>query len=124
MSLELKKLITVADKTNKRTGQLFGDRFGGSVTVHRPTLAEAPLIELRYASYLNSCGTPDFSVLPEAVFLIARLRAILSTIAEGELPSWLNFGEVYDDDDVIDALTALFQEVTAFLESFRSRKNS
>lgn len=121
MGLPQKHSFCLADKTDPKTGQPFGDRYAGSFVFHRPSLGEQGRIATLAASTMNQFGAGgdragDFWSIVYSAFAFLK-------IAGEATPPWWDLDRMADEEDE-RAILAVWEEVNRWLRSFRSSGDS
>lgn len=119
--MENRHVFSIAQKENPLTGKPFGDQFAGSFTIRRPTIGDKMRIELRDAASMNAYGSVHPQQITEGTRLICWAFATLSVVGE-ERPEWFDQERLHSEDDEV-AVLAVYQEVAAWLATFRRRED-
>jgi hypothetical protein len=115
--------FTIADKMMPGTDTPFGPEYEGQFKIRRPSIADKKIIALKDAASMNIYGPVNFAQIGEGTKLLSYICTFVSHIAEDELPKWFDPDKLYSGEDE-DAILAVWEEVQAFLATFRLPKNS
>lgn len=113
------KSFSVASLPDKPSENPFGSDYAGEFSLRRPSLLDKRNIALKEASQYSMYGNISPDHVDEGVKFLSYIITYVSEIATKPLPEWFAMDKVITEKDE-RAIMAVWQEVTAFLESFRS----
>jgi hypothetical protein len=117
--------FSIESKINPVTNQPFGPKYGGNFNIRRPSILDEAMIENRMAAERNSFGIVNPEQIPDVHDRISRVFCTIHQLATETLPAWFNRSSLFLDDETdMKAIGAVNQEVSGFLTSFRSIKDS
>jgi len=99
----------------------FGLEYTGQFTVRRPTLGDKKAIALKDAASMSVYGPVDMQAVGEGTKLLSYIVTFVTHVSEGVLPPWFSLDKLYSEKDEA-AIMAVWEEVTAFIDTFRPRK--
>lgn len=114
--------FTIADKLMPGTETPFGEQYAGQFNIRRPSISDKKTIALKDAASMNIYGPVNMAQLGEGTKLLSYICTFVRHVAEKELPEWFDPDKLYSEEDE-DAILAVWEEVQAFLATFRLPKN-
>lgn len=123
MQAAMKTSFNIESKVCPSTKEPFGAKYKGQFSIRRPSLEDKRIIGIKNAATLSQFGPIAPGTLSEGTELTNYIFSFMSVAAEGKLPEWFDLAKMYDDTDE-EAVYAVWEEVTAFLATFRRTKDS
>ena len=114
--------FSIQNTLDPETKLPFGEKYAGQFTVRRPSAHDKKMIALKDAASMSVYGAVDIRLIGEGTKLLSYIDAFIKHQAVGDLPEWFGMDQVYDDTDE-NAVLAVWEEVQAFLATFRLPKN-
>lgn len=99
------------------TDSVFGPKFSGSFTIHRPSLRDKCDVALRRAAAMSIHGAASPDMFNEATSLTFYIFAFFATVADKELPAWFDAKQIFTEEEEV-AVYAVWAEVNRWLETF------
>lgn len=118
MSIPASKTFNICNRISSITGKEFGEKYGGSFVLRRPSLLDKKNIALRDAVSMSSAGEVDITLVGQGTRLISYIFSFVETVAEHPLPEWFNMATLYDEEDE-EAVLAVWEETSLMLDTFR-----
>lgn len=110
--------FSIENEINPNTKQPFGNKYAGTFTIRRPSLADKNTADIKKAAMLAAYGTVNPAMLSEWTKSSTYIFSLVTTIATDKLPEWFDLGKVFDESDE-DAFMAVWAEVGKFQDTFR-----
>jgi len=113
--------FSIEQTINPVTGEPFGQKYGGSFQVRRPSIADRRNIALKEAAIRNTFGTVNPGQVTPGLDFVTYIEIYVNTVSEQQPPAWFNLATMFDESDEA-AMGAVWDEVQKFVDSFRSGK--
>lgn len=97
----------------------FGSKYAGKFAIMRPSIKDKLTISLKDAAAMSAYGisNPE-QMLSEGIKLLSYIVNFVEVSATAPVPEWFDLTKMYEDEDE-EAILAVWNEIKAFLESFR-----
>ena len=120
MSLAMTKEFSIENVVCHTTQKPFGAKYAGKFSIRRPSLLDKRTIALRDAATMSEFGPTNPDLVGNGAKLLSYAVTFVEVVATAPTPEWFDMSKMYDDEDE-DAILAVWQEVQAFLATFRSK---
>lgn len=120
MSLAMTKEFSIENTICHTTQKPFGSKYAGKFSIRRPSLLDKRTIALRDAATMSEFGPTNPELVGNGAKLLSYAVTFVEVTATAPTPDWFDMSKMYDDEDE-DAILAVWQEVQAFLATFRPK---
>lgn len=111
--------FSIENDINPETQQPFGPKYAGTFSIRRPSLQDKTRTSIKVAASLSASGIVDINFVSGGVLAALYLFAQVEQISTDTVPVWFDMNKVYDDDE--PAIQAVSNEVSSFINSFKSK---
>ncbi len=114
--------FSIENVTNPITKAPFGSKYAGKFAIKRPSIKDKLAISLQDAAEMSAYGISNpYQMLSEGIKLLSYIVKFVEVTAATPVPEWFDLTKMYEDDDE-EAILAVWNEIQAFLDTFRVKQ--